>query len=262
VDLFQIALLWADTLILGAFFPPRIPGIYRVATGAVLLTSVGIGALNLVIAPYLARSLRTGGRSVNRMFDLGARWTILLTFLPFVLILPIRRELLLIFGERYLPGLGALTILMAGFMFNAVCGPIGVLLNMSGLSHLVLLNTALTVGLNVALNLAFDRRFGMPAAAAAWSISLLLVNVLNLFQVRSRLHVSVFGPLQISAAIAFGSAAVLTWLASFLGPGIGVGAAILSLSLATWITRAREEEEWALAALKRWRQGSPLARGR
>jgi O-antigen/teichoic acid export membrane protein len=254
VDVLQIVLLWADTLILGAFFSPRIPGIYSVASRVVVFAAFAGTALNLVLAPAAARI----GRSVpdlERLYELGARWMAILTFAPLAVVLAAPTQILSLFGARFTAGRSALLILVVGFAFNAIAGPAGTILNMSLLNKLVLLDNILAVVSNVGLNLLLVPRWGMVGAAIAWSSSLFLVNSLMMYQLRVRIDVRVLRPLQLRTGLALSAVLVIEYLLSLLGALPALVGAALAFPVGVAVTRAPEE-----AGLARALVGSAIRR--
>jgi O-antigen/teichoic acid export membrane protein len=238
VDFLQVVLLWADTLILGAFYPPQVAGVYSVSSRIVVFLSVGITALNLVIAPFVARALHGNDNiELSDAFSSAARWCCILTLVPLGIVLPLRHEILGVFGDAFVVGATPLAILSVGFGFNAACGPAGVILNMSAMSRVVLFDNVLAVALNIGLNLGLIPLWGMTGAAIAWSSSLVMMNVLMLAQLHRLLHVDVLRGPVIRTAAALGFVALAAFLAGNAHPVLGLGVASVGFSVAVLVTR-------------------------
>lgn len=257
VDFLQVILLWADTVILGAFYPPRVPGVYAVSSRVVVFLAVGLTALNLVIAPFAARGLERADRAgLSWAFAMAARWGTILTLVPLGLVLPLRAQVLRLFGPAFVRGSTPLAILLVGFAFNAACGPMGVLLSMSSLNRLVLLDNLAAVVLNVGLNLALIPVWGMDGAAVAWSVSLVMVNLLMLGQLRRRLGVAApLGP-QVRTAAALGLTLAAGFVLGEVSPVLGAAAVAVGAVAAILATREREEVA-LLRSVLRGRAGAP-----
>jgi O-antigen/teichoic acid export membrane protein len=260
VDFLQVVLLWADTVILGAFYPPGVPGVYAVSSRVVVFLAVGLTALNLVIAPFAARGLDRADRgALSWAFAMAARWGSILTFVPLGLALPLRSQVLRLFGPAFVRGSTPLAILLVGFAFNAACGPTGVLLSMSSLNRLVLVDNLAAVALNVGLNLALIPAWGMDGAAVAWSVSLVAINLLMLVQLRRRLGVAVPSRPQVRTAVALGAALAAGFVLGEVSPALGAAAVAVGMGVAILATREHEEVAF-LRSMLRSRTGAGASR--
>jgi O-antigen/teichoic acid export membrane protein len=256
----QAVLLWADTVILGILRPPSVTGTYSVAARVVIGVSIGLPALNLALAPFFARQLGDRDRGpLGDLYGVAARWGAILTFVPLAVVFAYRREILGFLDPGLVPGSTVITILIFGFLFNAACGPVGNVLNMSALNRLVLVDSLITVGANVALNLILIPAWGMNGAALAWSLSLGLVNVLMVSQVHRRLGVAVLRGPQVRTSVGLLLVFAGQIVAStVLGPGpvaaIGVAGALVVVAL----TRQPEDHRVLGSVLARVR--GPIGR--
>ena len=102
-------------------------------------------------------------------------YLVMLVFAPTVL------ELL--FGSGFAQGASALRILSATMLVATACGPIDVVLLMSGRSMLSLANLVIALILNIGLNLLLVPRIGISGAAIAWLAAILSTNLLPLAEV-------------------------------------------------------------------------------
>ena len=93
------------------------------------------------------------------------------------------RPLLALFGAGY--GLGAtVTVILAfGKLTDVMTGPCGTMLNQAGYNKLALYDNLAALVINVGLNFALIPTYGLRAAAA-WTVSLILVNAARAYQVR------------------------------------------------------------------------------
>jgi O-antigen/teichoic acid export membrane protein len=243
IDLLQVILLWADTLMLGALKGASSAGVYGVVGRVVVFSSVGLTAVNLMLAPLTARQLAAHDRSeASRWYGLGARWGTILTFLPLGLITVLRVQALEVFGSQFERGAAALAILAIGFAFNAAAGPAGVLLNMSALGPILLVDNILTVALNISLNAVLIPTWGIQGAALAWTLSLVLINVLMVYQVRTRLGARVLQHGQLVTVASLTAVTTLAWvIGSIVSVIAGVGVVLLGFTVAVIFTRTEDE---------------------
>jgi O-antigen/teichoic acid export membrane protein len=178
-------LIWADTLLLGYLATQEDVGVYTVATRLVTLAVFVMAPINNSFIPHMAHLYHVGDRAgAERAFGAANRWIVRLSMPAFVMLLIFPADLLGFFGKGFATAATVTVILAAGQMVNAAVGPCGSVLNMSGHVRLSLVdNVAVLVG-NVALNLWLIPQHGIVGAAVAWSLSLTLVNLVKVVQVR------------------------------------------------------------------------------
>jgi O-antigen/teichoic acid export membrane protein len=250
VDILQPVLLWADVVILGALKPSAVAGTYAVATRVVVFASVGLAALNLATAPFIARNLKAERLDeAGRIYDLASRWGAILTFVPLGVIFAFRLQILGLFGHGFVEGSDALSIVMIGFLFNAACGPVGTFLDMSVRNRLVLWDNIAAVATNIGLNLALIPSLGMVGAAIAWSSALVLVNLLLLYQVHRFLGIRILQRAQVRTALAMSAVLLPELIASTVGSVPAAAVAVAGFVVAIALTRAPEEAAWLRSML-------------
>jgi O-antigen/teichoic acid export membrane protein len=112
------------------------------------------------------------------------------------------KELLSIFGHRFEVGATVVVVLALGKLVDSATGPCGLMLNMSGHPSLSLFDNVLVLVANVALNIWLIPHYGIEGSAFAWAISLALVNVLRVLQVKKVLDMFPFGIGEAKALVA------------------------------------------------------------
>lgn len=182
-DVFQLAVLWLDVVLVGALASSEEAGIYGAISRLVTFGSIGLVALVMVIGPQLSALFALNDLPrVRRLYRLSTLWLASVS-IPVFMVMGVFAPLLVrIFGEDFSLGSTALRILSAAMMLDVVAGPALLALLMGGRSGLVLLNTSVAFAVNIALNVALIPQLGMNGAAVAWAISLALVNVLAVTQ--------------------------------------------------------------------------------
>lgn len=165
--------LWADRLLVGSLLGKADTGIYMAASQISLLFTVVLSAFNTVFAPMIAELYGKGERrELESLYRISTKWGLYVTAPLFLLILAFPTELLSLLGEGYGDGALPLTLLAGGQMVNLATGAVGMILVMSGRQNRLLALSALTLALNVVLNLLWIPRFGLPGAALATAVSL------------------------------------------------------------------------------------------
>jgi O-antigen/teichoic acid export membrane protein len=183
-DLAETGLLWVDTLLLGIFLSSADVGLYNVATRLVTMATFIMPAINNSFAPRIA-DLHHRGRteSLHRIYAVAASWNIRLTVPIFAVLLTFPGELLSLFGRGFATAATVTVILAVGKFIMAATGPCGLMLDMSGRPAWSMANNIAGLVANVALNLWWIPKYGIVGSAAAWALSLALVNLARMIEV-------------------------------------------------------------------------------
>jgi len=126
-------------------------------------------------------------------------------------------------------------VLSVGKLVDSATGPCGLMLNMSGRPGYSLFDNVFVLVANVALNVWLIPRHGIVGSAYAWAISLALVNILRVVQVRKVLGMFPFGVGEAKALVAALAAGLVTlaigqWRDSVNLGTLVLGAAALSVT--------------------------------
>ena len=182
-----------DVLMLGAIRGVEAVGIYTIIAAITKLTIFIHQAVNSVLAPTIATLY-----SENKLQQLERiiRKSVLIVFSISLLIgvtmIVMGKYLLLIFGSEFVPGQTAMSILIIGQIFNALTGPVGLVLNMTGHQNYTAITLGTTAVLNIVLNATFIPLWGINGAAIATTISLILTNILNVIFLQKTLNIFLF----------------------------------------------------------------------
>ena len=186
----DVVMTFSDVLILGIFATSAEVGIYSAAARTALLTRFLLLATSSVAAPRFAALHAANDK--EGIARLAVRSTILTTVstLPLLLIFIMFPERILsLFGTQFEAGAAALIVLSIGQFVNAATGPVGYLLNMSGLhrieGRIAVAGAVMTVGFCFALIPAW----GLLGAAAANAIATAACNLLRVYFAKSRLGI-------------------------------------------------------------------------
>jgi O-antigen/teichoic acid export membrane protein len=192
--IFQIVVLWLNTLLVGRLDSTKSAGIFNAATRWVTAgLMVGV-AIQQVAGPKLSELMAQ--RSWDRargVYQTTTGWLMAATwpmYLTFALFAP---TLLQLFGKGFAGGADALTVLGLTMLVATAVGTVDMVLLMGGKSSWNLFNTVVALSANIALNLLLIPRYGGTGAAIAWSSSILFTNLLPLGQVWKFLGMHPFG---------------------------------------------------------------------
>jgi O-antigen/teichoic acid export membrane protein len=202
-SLASAGLIWADTILLGAYKTSADVGVYQVATRMVMLAAFVMTPVNAAFAPRIADLYqRRRTESLHHTYVAATSWIIRLSLPAFALCVVMPKELLSMFGHRFEVGATVIVVLALGKLVDSATGPCGLMLNMSGRPGLSLLDNVAVLIANIALNVWLIPRYGIIGSAYAWAVSLALVNVLRVVQVRTVLGMFPFAAGEAKALVA------------------------------------------------------------
>ena len=206
-SLASTGLIWADTIILGIYRSSADVGVYQVATRLVMLAAFVMVPVNAAFAPRIADLHRRGQiDSLRRTYAAATGWILRLSLPGTIVCLALRHQLLELFGRRFVAGATVTLVLALGKLVDSATGPCGLMLNMSGRPVLSLVDNVGALVVNVGLNLLLIPHYGIVGSAYAWAISLTLVNVARVAQVRMVLGMYPFEIGEAKAFVAAGAA--------------------------------------------------------
>ena len=186
----DVVMTFSDVLILGMFATATDVGVYTAAARTALLMRFLLLANSSVAAPrFAALHAANDAEGVAR---LALRSTLLTTVssVPLLLIfLVFPEKILALFGPQFEAGAQVLIVLSIGQFVNAMTGPVGYLLNMSGFQRIegriAVVGALMTAGLCFALIPVW----GVLGAAAANAIATATCNLLRVWFAKSCLGI-------------------------------------------------------------------------
>jgi O-antigen/teichoic acid export membrane protein len=178
ITLLNVAMQRADVLIVGARLGTEAAGIYSAASRLALLVSFGLTAVNAWAAPAIAELHARGDRvELQRMVRTSARAIAFFT-VPAAAALAFGAALWLgLFGPGFSEGREALWILCGGQIVNALLGPVGYLMTMTGNQNEAARILTISAFVNVIACTLLTPHFGLAGAAAGTALAQVLWNV-------------------------------------------------------------------------------------
>jgi O-antigen/teichoic acid export membrane protein len=199
---FAVAVLWLDTLLIGALRSTQEAGVYAAATRFLVFGGFGAQAVIQAIGPMLSELLtRRERHAAIAVYRTGTAWSIALGWPVYLMLAIFAPTLVSVLGPGYAGAADALTILAVAMLFGSGVGPIDIALLMAGKSSWNLLNTAAAVTVNVVLNLLLIPSFGITGAAIAWAASIVVNNLVPLIQVRGLVGLHPVGVATVSVGL-------------------------------------------------------------
>jgi O-antigen/teichoic acid export membrane protein len=155
-------------------------GLFRVASTGASLVSFGLTAINLALAPQVARLYQSGDiQKLQRMITLTTRGAVAVSLPVAVVFIVWGRPLIrLMFGIEYLAAATALVVLCIGQLINASCGSVVLVLNMTGNDKATVSSAIVALVLNVILAATLIPSYGLFGAAIGYTASLIAWNII------------------------------------------------------------------------------------
>ncbi|MDP9425068.1 MAG: flippase [Actinomycetota bacterium] len=210
---------WTSTLVVGAFVTTGAVALYNTAARTALLASVFVIAFNGIFSPIIADLYRRG-----KMEDLAetykdvSRWVFTATLVFFLAMVVLAKDVMSVFGPRFVEGWPVLVIVAGAQMFSASVGSTGRLLAMTDRQRIVMYATVGTVILNVALNVFLVPRYGIVGSAVATALAMIAINAVTLMSVKRTLGLWPYTPAYLKTILAGGVALVAAYLLRLVLP--------------------------------------------
>jgi O-antigen/teichoic acid export membrane protein len=183
-------------IMLGVMSSAADTGRFNAALRSAALVSLALGAVGQVMAPRVSVLNASGDRiGIERLLARGTRATSALALPPALFLMLVGPWFLGMFGDGFREGSTALTILVAGQVFNAGTGAVGMALVMTKHERSAILATLTGTCLNIALCALLIPGWGPTGAASAAAVSMVLINVLFMVAVAEKLRIrpTIFG---------------------------------------------------------------------
>ncbi|WP_067503882.1 MATE family efflux transporter [Actinoplanes sp. TFC3] len=223
--------MWVGVLLTGALASQREAGVFAAVGRYTLAGLLIMQGLRVAIAPQLSRLLGADRRhEAAQVYRRTSLWIVLLSWPAYLLLAVFAPAFLRLFGSQFESGATAMAVLAVAMLVNVGVGLVQTVLLMSGNSRSHLLATVSGLGCNVAAAFVLIPEHGALGAAVAWSLGIVVENVLAAVLARRALGEALFGR---TVAIAAFSVMGATGLAALIGTwAVGRGIAGLSLALA------------------------------
>lgn len=170
-----------NVYMVGYYLDDRSVAIFNSASQIALITSFMLLAVNQVFAPMISTFHHISDyKKLNKIYGQINIGLTILSFGIMTLVYVFRDSIMGLFGAEFIEGTTALVILSGGQVFNAVSGPCGYILNMTGHHRVNLYINILMIGVVFFLNVILIPTLGYIGAAIAASMSLIIVNFMRM----------------------------------------------------------------------------------
>lgn len=182
--------VWTDILLLGYFVTGGIVGQYQAAYQTASLLTFALVSVNSIF-PSVASELYAEGNveRLSVMYSVVTKWVAGLSLFAGAYEILFAGELLRLFGAQFTNARVLLYTLVIGQVCVCIVGPTGYLLSMAGHERLETINSVTMAFVNICLNVVLIDRFGAVGAAIATTVSISLLNLVRLAEVRHYLGI-------------------------------------------------------------------------
>jgi len=172
------------TILLGSLGTVRNVGVFVASAHVSTLTGAFNQAVGSAASPIVSELDGSGNREqMARFYRATTHWMFSLNLPVFLLVVLFPRSILALFGNDFVEGAAALSILVCAKLVEASVGIADGILNMTGNTQVRLLNSVVTLALTVGLSSSFISRWGVLGAAAAVLATTTLISLLRLVEV-------------------------------------------------------------------------------
>lgn len=173
IEGFYFLLTNADVLMVGAFMAPDDVAVYFAAVKALVLVHFVYFAVKAGVIQRYAALVHGGDRSELSAFAAETvRWTFWPSLVMGLVVLAIGKPILMLFGPGFDAGYPLLFLLVAAVVARSAVGPAESLLIMSGHQNICAVVYAVTLAINVGLNVLLIPLLGLWGAALATAFAI------------------------------------------------------------------------------------------
>lgn len=241
----QTALKRSDIVMVAALASPADAALYTAATRFIVLGQLFVQSVQQALSPHLSALFARGEASAaNTVYQAATLWSMIAAWPLYLVLAGFSPTLMGVFGDGYAAASDVVVILSLTMLLATACGPVDSVLLMAGRSWLSLRNSSAALAVNIVLNVVLIPLDGIRGAAIAWSVAILVRNLLPLLLVRR--HLAMWPLTRSAVQVALGAVAcfgVVDVVAAVGGypavvDGVLVGAALVLYLYGVWSARA------------------------
>jgi O-antigen/teichoic acid export membrane protein len=177
-SLMQLVLNKTDIIMIGMIVGLDSTGLYSAANRIALINTFILRVVDTSVAPLISTAYHSNdNESLKNIIKMGTKWSIFGT-IPFFAIIMIWPELILgLFGDSFKDGKIVLRILAIGQFVNAITGPVGFALLMTGNQKIFAIIMFISAIINLIGNAYVIPYYGAMGAALVTTSSIIILNL-------------------------------------------------------------------------------------
>ncbi len=173
-----------ESLVLGVMGLVSGIGIYTTAMRLSGIGEIFHRSLQKIAMPMISDLYsRHEMNQLKRFYRTTTKWDLTFNLPIFLTIIFFAAPLMSIFGEEFEAGTTGLIILAFGTLLNTSTGVCGVMITMTGHTKLTFLNSIISLGVNIFLDVLLIPKWGIVGAALAITLTIFVTNTLRTIQV-------------------------------------------------------------------------------
>ena len=170
--------------LMGVFLPSKEIGIFHICGKVAALIAISLMSLNIIFGPTMSGLFARDEKVIlEKLLKTATKWIFTISLCLFFILLIYAEPILGIFGAEYAKGKSILIVLIIGQLVNVSVGSNGQLLVMSGRSKLALVNSVIMFIIMGISSIILIPKYGAFGAAVALTITMIIINIIRLFQV-------------------------------------------------------------------------------
>ena len=168
-------------------------GVYNIAVRISTVGAIILFSINSIAAPKFSQLYANNKFQELKIAINNATKLIFLFTIPILIVLIIMPKFLLgLFGSDFPRGYIVLIILCIGQFFNAFCGSVGYIMQLTGNENKFKKIVMNALFVNIFLNFFLIPKYGINGAAISSIISLILWNFLSMIYIKKKLNISTY----------------------------------------------------------------------
>ncbi len=166
-----------DILMLGYLKDSSQVGVYGVADMIASKVLLILQILNLITAPFISRLHSLGEmQKLQRMITKVTRWVFIISLPLYLFVVLLSKLIMSYFGSGFESGQVALIIISSGQLINIFFGPVANFAVMTGNQKFNIIFSAISILINIFLNLLLTPALGFNGTAIATSVAIITWN--------------------------------------------------------------------------------------
>ena len=175
----------SNTILVGYFKDPTATGLFGAAVTLSPFIGFGLISLGKIFAPVISELWEKRDRDeLRNTLKTVSKWCFSTGWPIFLIVMLFAPGLLLVLGPEFRVAATTLRLLALGQMINAIVGPAGHFIAMTGRPKLNLVNAVALAVANVVLNIIMIPRWGIEGAGLATAISLAAINIVRVVEIK------------------------------------------------------------------------------
>lgn len=185
---------WTDSFIIGVLLDAEQVGFYNAAVPIAMILTLTSEFFLKLFFPVVTREYsedKTNTSLIKKLSKQVTKWIFFLNFPLLILILIFPDFFIgILFGNEYISATSSLQFLAIGAFFTSIFTISSRLITMLGKSKIILVDILLISFINIILNVLLVQKYGILGAAASTMVSLIILNILFLFQAKKYISIT------------------------------------------------------------------------